>query len=104
VITVGPASVTIPAGSFVAVGSKLRFKGVIPDTEVKVKMQLKETDPGVFKFKIKVKGVDLAGTANPVDFTLRIGDDTGTTSERFEGKLEFEEDDDKDKDKDKDDD
>ena len=72
VITVGPASVTIPAGSFVAVGSKLRFKGVIPDTEVKVKMQLKETDPGVFKFKIKVKGVDLAGTANPVSMLKEI--------------------------------
>ena len=41
--------------------------------------------------------------AKPVDFTLRIRDDTGTTSERFEGKLEFEQEDEDDDDDDEED-
>ncbi len=53
---------------------------------------------GVAKYKqlahqeVKARELDIAGTANPVEIMLRIGDDAGTATVRLEGKLEFEED------------
>ena len=40
------------------------------------------------------KGLDVSGTANPVDVVLTIGDDFGTVTLRLEGKLKLETDDD----------
>ena len=85
VIEAGTASVVIPAGSFVAVGSKFQFQGII--SGVDVKMQIGETTPGVFEFKVWARGLNLTDTANPVKIQLRIGDDFGTGSVRLDGVL-----------------
>jgi len=89
-ITVGTASVTILAGSFVEDGSKFKFKGAI--SGVDVKMKIEETDINTFKFKVKAKGVDLTDTANPLEVRLIVGDDAGMANEWLEGELEFEKD------------
>ena len=106
-VTVGTSSVTIPAGSFVEDEGKFEFEGEINGADVE--MEIEEINPGTFEFKIEAEGVDLTDTANPLDISLTIGDDTGAATVRMEGKLKFkaqreDEDDDKDKDKDKDDD
>ncbi len=87
VVGVGPSSIAIPAGSFMVKGNKFEFKGVVGDIDVK--MKIKEVDIGVYEFEVKADGVDLTGTINPMDVSLAIGDDFGTTSVSLEGKLKF---------------
>lgn len=87
IVTVGPGMITIPAGSFMAVGSQYKFDGEL--NGVDVKMTIKETHFNRFSFKAEAKGVDLTGTSNPVDIHLRIGNDVGTSNIRLEGKLKL---------------
>ncbi|MFQ5932309.1 MAG: hypothetical protein ACE5MM_07865, partial [Nitrospiraceae bacterium] len=93
-VTVGTSSITIPTGSFVPMGSRFEFEGTIDGA--KVKMKIKETHSDVFKFKVKAKGLSVTDISNPVEITLRIGDDAGRATGRLEGKLKLKEDEDDD--------
>ena len=53
-------------------------------------MKIKEKYLNEFGFVIKAKHVDLTGSSNPLDITVRIGNDVGTTQVRLGGKLQFE--------------
>jgi len=86
-VTVGPSMVTIPEGSFMAMGSQYKFDGVL--SGVKVKMKIKEIGFEKFSFRVKAKGIDLTDTSNPVDIVLEIGDDVGFTNVRLGGKLKL---------------
>ncbi len=112
VVTVGTATVTIPAGLFTEEDyGEFEFKGTIDGADVK--MTIKEIYADTFKFKIRAKWVDLTDTANPTAIDLSIGNDFGTATIRLNGKLKFKahrkahrevEDDDDDKNKDDDND
>lgn len=88
-VTVGSASVTIPAGSFGEDDGKFEFEGVINDADVR--MEIEALDTNTFRFEAEAIGVDLTGTPNPVDIGLTIDDDTGTATVSLEGELKFEE-------------
>lgn len=88
VVTVGAASVIIPAGSFEENSGKYEFEGVISDAEVKIEIEWLFTN--AFTFKVEVEGVDLTGTTNPMDIDLTIGDDTGRAGVWLIGELKFE--------------
>ncbi len=87
VVGVGMSSVSISAGSFVAVGSKYKFDGVV--SGVKVNMAIKEIGSEKFSFKAEAKKIDLTGTPNPLDIFLAIGGDAGMANPRLKGKLKF---------------
>lgn len=86
VVTLGTFSVTIP-GSFVEHKGKFQFEGAIDGSDVS--MEIKDIGADSFGFVVAAVGVDLTGTANPFDIELSIGDDTGATNLRFDGKLTF---------------
>ncbi len=105
--TVGGTAVVIPPGSFAPNGSGWRFDGLINGASVRAKIKERQTDK--FKFKIKARGLNLAGMENPANIQLRIGDDAGSVLMKLRGKLRGKDhgkdrDKDRDKDKDKDDD
>ena len=100
VVTVGTSSISIDDG-FVAVGSGFEFEGTVDSAQVKVK--IKNTHADVFKFKVKAKGLSVTDISNPVEITLRIGDDIGTAPVRLEGKLKLEEDEEDEEDEDEED-
>ena len=93
VVTVGSTSISIDDG-FVAVGSGFEFEGTIGGVDVK--MEIEQTDIDTFEFKVKAKGLSITDISNPVEITLRIGDDIGTAPVRLEGKLKLEEDEEED--------
>ena len=107
-MSVGTASVTIPAGSFVGGFPKFEYKGTIGDGDVK--MVIKETTMNTYRFKTKVRGIDITNTANPLDIRLQVGNEGNiATNIKLEGSLKFKvkngyEDDDKRKREDRDDD
>lgn len=86
VATVGTATLVIPAGSFIPIGSKFQFEGSVGSSEVKMKIG---GDTGEILFSLKAEGVDLTDTSNPVSIKLQIGDDAGETSVRTQGVLNF---------------
>ena len=67
---------------------KFGFEGVIDGIDNE--MKLRPTEPETFECKIRAGGVDLSGTANPLDISLRVGDDLGAVNIRPEGKLKLE--------------
>jgi hypothetical protein len=86
-VKVGTGVVTIPPYSFVYDSSKFVFKGTIDGVDVK--MTIEQTHVFEFKFKAEAKGVDLTGTANPLDISLDIGGIDGTASVRAHGTLKY---------------
>jgi len=82
-LEVGSFAVTIPAGSFESGKKGYEFEGDI--NAVGVKFEIHTLGEGNYYFEADFEGVDLSGTTFPVDVTLTIGDDSGTTS--FSGEL-----------------
>ncbi|MFC1491705.1 FG-GAP repeat domain-containing protein [Nitrospinota bacterium] len=82
-VTFGDFTETIPAGSFVLKGKddkvKFEFKGPKGGI-IKVKIR------GDGRFDVKARGLDLGALdiANPVPFSLQVGDDVGETEISFE--------------------
>lgn len=75
-------------GGEVEMEGEFEFEGNV--NGVDLKMEIKETDMGDFKFEVKAKDADLAGTTNPMDILLMIGNDTWKAAGiRFEGELKF---------------
>jgi hypothetical protein len=88
-VTVGTSSIVIPSPfSFEEeTAGRFKFKGIVNDADVK--MEIKETDFNTFEFKVRVKGVALTGTCNPVDIEIIVGDDEGQTNIRLNGLLKI---------------
>ncbi len=87
-VIVGASSIEIPPGSFKQKPpGTFKFMGLIPDTDVYVRMKIQWIDDNTFKFKIMARGVDLTGTSNPVDVGLAVGNDVGQLSIRLKGLL-----------------
>jgi len=86
-VRVGTASITIPAGSFIADFPKYTFKGTIEGIDVK--MVIEEIALDTFKFRIKAEGVDLTNSTNPLDIVLIIGNHGSRTKITLEGKLKY---------------
>jgi YVTN family beta-propeller protein len=80
-LTVGTFSITIPAGSFKQVGGQSHFilHGTISGLKVDADLKAEHGSSTAFDYKIQVKGVDV-DVANPVTVTLKIGENTGTTT------------------------
>ena len=93
-LTVGPYSLTIPAGAFVKHGQLYRFEGVINGVRLDVLIRdghcgddAGGEDGGPkckcsaesYRFSAKAKGVNLNGASNPVAITISIGDNAGST-------------------------
>jgi len=89
-VRVGTSSLTIPFGSFEEneKGAE-EYKCHCVIDGVKVKMKIKRVNSDVYKFDVKVDGVDLSGTANPVDISLEIGNDRGDRTLKLKGKLDY---------------
>lgn len=84
-LQVGAFSVTIPSGSFRKTGSfrnqeggLFTFFGVIDG--VSLRALIKQTGTLRYAFLAAAEGANLKRTKNPVQVTLTIGDDSGTTS------------------------
>ena len=96
-LKIGTFSITIPAGSFRfhpaksgkghGHGARARwtFEGVIDGVSLEVRIT--DLGGGMFEFKAEGENANLTGTVNPVQVTLTIGDDSGTTmvTAKFEG-------------------
>ena len=96
-LQIGTFSTTIPAGSFRfhpaksgkghGHGARARwtFEGVIDGVSLEVRIT--DLGGGMFEFKAEGENANLTGTVNPVQVTLTIGDDSGTTmvTAKFEG-------------------
>ena len=83
VITLGPASWTIPAGSFRedrhgnSRRARYTFDGTIGTTHLEV--EITQRPDGSFQLKVKGRNAELTGITNPAPFSLRIGNDGGAT-------------------------
>ncbi len=77
-LEVGTFSVIIPEGSFLETDDGFEFEGVIGGAELEVTVT--PLFGTMFALEAEVEGADLAGTADPVQITLTVGDDTGTTT------------------------
>ncbi len=90
VVVLNNFSLTIPAGSFIEEEyGEFKFEGIINNT-ANAKMEIKTTGVNTFKFEVEAEGIDLTGTANPVNTIFMVGDDIGEVSVRFEGELKYE--------------
>jgi hypothetical protein len=80
-IQIGTFTIKIPPGSFAKLkdGSFI-FDGVIHG--VNLQARIRPTGTLRYAFAAKAQGADLAGSKNPVQVALTIGDDSGTTSVR----------------------
>ena len=82
-VTIGAYEITIPEGSFsLDDDGEFEFEGTIGG--VKVEMEIELEDDGTFEFEIEVEGADLPELAEPLEVTLVIGDDKGTTTANAE--------------------
>jgi hypothetical protein len=78
-LQVGTFTVTIPAGSFKKnTKGYFSFAGVIGGVSLQV--LIKPTVTLSYAFQAEATGASLAGTTNPVQVTLTIGDDSSTAS------------------------
>jgi YVTN family beta-propeller protein len=84
-ITVDSFSLTIPAGSFKQVGGNMHFvfSGTINGLSVSMTMSATKGSSTVFSYSVTVTGVDLTAQPNPATVTLKIGENTGTTTAPF---------------------
>ncbi len=86
-LTVGTLSFTIPAGSFKQVGGYHHFiftgtnlfHGTINGLRVNFDVHAEHGSSTSFDYAATITGVDL-DVANPVTVTLKIGENTGTTT------------------------
>lgn len=76
-LAVGSFSVTIPAGSFKAVGEAFVFEGVIGGGELELEIALRAD--GSYSFEAEAEDLDLVGLQDPVSVVLMIGDDRSET-------------------------
>jgi hypothetical protein len=83
-VTVGSYQLTIPAGSFTQKRG-YRYQGILAGAEVFA--WLREQGHDEYTFLLKIKDVDLAGSANPVTIGLAIGNDSGAREQRLQGVL-----------------
>ena len=82
-VKIGTYEITIPAGSFRPDDDgEFEFEGTINGLEVEMEIELE--DDGTFEFEIEVEGADLPELAEPLEVTLVIGDDEGTTTAQAE--------------------
>jgi len=78
-LQIGTFTVIIPPGSFKKhEDGFFTFHGVIDG--VRLEALVKRTGTLRYTFEAEAKGADLTGTKNPVQVSLTIGDDSGTTS------------------------
>jgi len=87
-LTVGTFSMIIPAGSFEPDDDAFQFEAETDGAEFE--MEIAPLGAGRFEFEAVSAGASLAGTVNPVDVMLAIGNDAGTLSVT----AEFDDDDD----------
>jgi len=75
-------SLTVPAGSFKQVGTQqdFVFGGTINGLNVAFTVVAIPGSSNSFGFAALATGVNLKGTANPATVTLKIGQNTGSTS------------------------
>ncbi len=86
-VHIGMASITIPAGSFLSVGSGFSFVGSVGGAEVE--MTITSVGFNAFEFGLELVGVDALNTSNPIGIILSIGNDEGSTVAWLEGKLKL---------------
>ena len=77
-LQVGSSTVTIPPGSFKAVGFSFYFTGTVLGVQLEV--GITPTGAKQYAFAAAAQGANLTGTANPVTVNLTIGNNTGTVS------------------------
>jgi hypothetical protein len=78
-LQIGTFSITIPPGSFKKhEDGFFTFQGVIDG--VRLEALIKRAGTLRYAFDAEGKGANLAGTKNPVQVSLTIGGDSGTTS------------------------
>ena len=75
-VTIGELSLTVPAGDFDKDDGEFEFEGHIDGVEVEIEFE--KNSRKKYDFEIEINA-DIGGSG-PVDVTLLIGDDTGTTS------------------------
>ena len=77
-LAIGPYSVTLPPGSFNQNSKQAYvFQGTI--NGVPLQVRINPTGPKSYTFQAEGSGANFSGIANPVNITLTIGDDSGTT-------------------------
>ncbi len=82
-VKIGAYEITIPMGSFsLEDDGEFEFEGTIDGVQVEMEIELE--DDGTFEFEIEVEGPDLPELAEPLEVTLSIGDDKGTTTAHAE--------------------
>jgi hypothetical protein len=97
-ITLGPGHWTIPAGSFRVdrKGNSRRvrytFSGMVGTTRLDV--EITQRPDGSFQFTARGSHAELTGITNPAPFSLKIGNDAGTTMILLDADDESNEDDD----------
>ena len=90
IVTVGSSSVTI-TDTFEITDNGWKFEGEIDGAQIEMKIE----DLGdSFNFVYEAKGIDLTGTANPVNIQVENGENSCETEIRLNGALEFGEDED----------
>ena len=81
----GTAEITIPAGSFDRHGFRYSYDGTIGGATVA--SEFEDIGGDSFNFVFRVESTDLSGTSNPLTVSLRVGNDSGETTERLHGLL-----------------
>jgi len=84
-VSVGPTTLTIPAGSFTR--DKALYSCRIDIDGVPVSAVFEDLGGGSFAFVIDARSVDLSGTTNVVPVALWVGSDWGKTSSHLAGSL-----------------
>jgi YVTN family beta-propeller protein len=77
-LQVGTFTTSIPPGSFRNQNGFFSFHGVIDG--VRLEALIRQTGTLRYAFDAEAKGADLTGTKNPVQVSLTIGGNSGTTS------------------------
>jgi len=85
-LEMGTFTTTISAGSFEQDDESFEFEGVINGVELEFKIE--SLGSASFEFEVEGEDADLAGTVNPVEVTLTIGNDSGTESVTAEIELD----------------
>lgn len=78
-LQVGDFSTIIPPGSFKAIGSSFYFSGTVLGG-TRLEIGIVPTGAKRYDFAALAQEANLTGTANPVNVTLTIGDNTGAVS------------------------
>jgi len=80
-LTIGTFSLTIPPGNFTPVGENhFVFHGTVNGLDVNFNLNADQGDATQFSCVVEIHGTDQTTQPNPVAVTLRVGQNTGTTS------------------------